>query len=86
MSEQTALRRSVESHGGLVAAASELGVSKSVLWAWIARGQVPANKCAMVASKLGVAYWDLRPADWHRIWPELIGTPGAPAVPEAAAQ
>lgn len=28
-----------------------------------------------------VRRWDLRPKDWHRIWPELIGADGAPAVP-----
>jgi len=28
-----------------------------------------------------VRRWDLRPADWHRIWPELIGAEGAPAIP-----
>jgi DNA-binding transcriptional regulator YdaS (Cro superfamily) len=28
-----------------------------------------------------VMRWDLRPTDWHRIWPELIGAEGAPAVP-----
>lgn len=28
--------------------------------------------------------WDLRPDDWHRIWPELIGTEGSPDVKEAA--
>lgn len=22
--------------------------------------------------------WDLRPADWHEIWPELVGTEGSP--------
>lgn len=35
-----------------------------------------------------VRRWDLRPDDWHRIWPELIGAEGAPAVPapEPAAQ
>jgi DNA-binding transcriptional regulator YdaS (Cro superfamily) len=22
--------------------------------------------------------WHLRPKDWHLIWPELIGAPGAP--------
>ena len=27
-----------------------------------------------------VAEWDLRPDDWHLIWPELIGSEGAPAV------
>lgn len=26
--------------------------------------------------------WDLRPSDWHRIWPELVGTEGAPPVPD----
>jgi hypothetical protein len=28
-----------------------------------------------------VARWDLRPDDWHRIWPELIGAEGAPPLP-----
>ena len=26
------------------------------------------------------ALWDLRPDDWHRIWPELIDTDGAPQL------
>lgn len=30
-----------------------------------------------------VRRWDLRPTDWHRIWPELIGSDGAPQVPAA---
>lgn len=30
--------------------------------------------------------WKLRPQDWHRIWPELIGIEGAPAVPTEPAQ
>lgn len=37
------------------------------------------TECAAVA----VRRWDLRPDDWHRIWPELIGTEGAPGVPTA---
>jgi DNA-binding transcriptional regulator YdaS (Cro superfamily) len=24
--------------------------------------------------------WHLRPKDWHRIWPELVGHPGAPSI------
>lgn len=32
-----------------------------------------------------VMRWDLRPEDWHRIWPELIGTNGAPAIAEREA-
>lgn len=33
------------------------------------------------ATSQRVRRWDLRPKDWHRIWPELIGAEGAPAVP-----
>lgn len=35
---------------------------------------------AEVHSGGAVTRIDLRPSDWHRIWPELIGTPGAPPV------
>jgi hypothetical protein len=27
-----------------------------------------------------VRRWDMRPQDWHRIWPELVDSPGAPPV------
>lgn len=33
-------------------------------------------------SKRKVRRWDLHPEDWHEIWPELIGTKGAPRVPQ----
>lgn len=33
------------------------------------------------ATARAVMRWDLRPDDWHRIWPELIGAEGAPVVP-----
>ena len=33
-----------------------------------------------------VRRWDLFPTDWHRIWPELKGTEGAPDVASTAAQ
>ena len=32
-----------------------------------------------------VCRWELRPEDWFRIWPELIGKEGAPVVPQAPA-
>lgn len=46
---------------------------------------VPAERCAAieVASNLAVRRWDLRPTDWHLIWPELVGTEGAPQPPSA---
>ena len=28
--------------------------------------------------------WDLRPRDWHLIWPELIDAVGAPAIQQPA--
>jgi DNA-binding transcriptional regulator YdaS (Cro superfamily) len=36
-------------------------------------------------SGMQVRRWDLRPKDWHLIWPELIGAEGAPVVLEKAA-
>lgn len=35
------------------------------------------------ATEGAIRRWTLRPDDWHRIWPELIGTEGAPPVPAA---
>lgn len=42
--------------------------------------------CVLVEknSDRAVMRWDLRPDDWWRIWPELRGRKGAPAVPETA--
>lgn len=42
-----------------------------------------AATCVQVEQQSGQAVrrWHLRPDDWHLIWPELIGAPGAPAVP-----
>lgn len=37
------------------------------------------------ATARAVRRWDLRPTDWHRIWPELIGADGAPPPPESPA-
>jgi DNA-binding transcriptional regulator YdaS (Cro superfamily) len=44
---------------------------------------VPADRAAEIerACAFNVMRWDLRPDDWHRIWPELIGAEGAPPLP-----
>lgn len=47
-------------------------------------GRLPsASSCVAIerATAGAVRRWDLRPTDWHQIWPELIGVEGAPAVP-----
>jgi DNA-binding transcriptional regulator YdaS (Cro superfamily) len=49
------------------------------------RAPSPENCVAIEQATGGVVMrWDLRPDDWHRIWPELIGAEGAPATPEPA--
>lgn len=34
-------------------------------------------------SEFRVRRWNLRPRDWHLIWPELIDAEGAPSVPQS---
>jgi DNA-binding transcriptional regulator YdaS (Cro superfamily) len=77
--------------GGVASLAALLGVTPVYLSQLSARqdGRVPsAELCVRVegATERAVRRWDLRPDDWHRIWPELIGTLGAPAVPSAQPQ
>ena len=48
-------------------------------------GRMPSpENCVAVerATKGMVRRWDLRPADWHLIWPELVGIKGAPRIPK----
>lgn len=71
--------------GGFSALAKLLGITPSAPHMWKARGVVPAEHCAAIeiATNRTVMRWDLRPDDWHRIWPELIGAEGAPPIPAA---
>lgn len=77
--------------GGVGEFATRIGVSSVYLSQLSARqdGRVPSPELAVQierATAQAVRRWDLRPDDWHRIWPELIGADGAPAVPEQAEQ
>lgn len=76
--------------GGMSAFAARLGIERIYLSQLAARqnGREPSPALCVVierASELEVRRWDLRPGDWHLIWPELIGTEGAPEIPEAQA-
>lgn len=67
------------------ALALKLGISAIYLAQIAARqgGREPSPAlCVLIERETAgaVMRWDLRPSDWHRIWPELIGTPGAPEV------
>lgn len=73
--------------GSQSALAAILGVTKAAVNQWKgADRMVPLEHCAAIESATGraVMRWDLRPDDWHRIWPELVGTSGAPSIREAA--
>ena len=64
--------------GAQSALARELGVPQSLPSAWAAvderkRRPVPIQHCAAIERATGgvVTRQDLRPDDWHLIWPEL---------------
>jgi DNA-binding transcriptional regulator YdaS (Cro superfamily) len=78
-----ALTRAIEIAGGVGALAEKINVKQPVVSNWRARGgRVPADHCSAVELATGgaVKRWHLRPDDWHRIWPELIGVDGAPGL------
>ena len=73
-----------ESSGTALARA--IGVPQPLMSQWrTGARQVPIERCVSIerATAGAVRRWDLRPDDWHRIWPELIGADGAPDVPAA---
>lgn len=78
------LDRAARQAGGRETLANALRVTVAALGNWKARG-VPVTKCVAIEMRAGVRRWDLRPADWHLVWPELIGAEGAPDVPATAA-
>lgn len=68
--------------------AEKVGVNPATLYQAITSkgaGFAPAE-CVRIEreSDHELRRWDLRPNDWHLIWPELIGADGAPPIPEAA--
>lgn len=72
--------------GGVTEFAGKVGVSTIYLSQLAAKqdGREPSPELSVRIereSEGAVRRWDLRPDDWHRIWPELIGAEGAPAVP-----
>ena len=63
--------------------ARKLGIKEQYLYQVYAGIRVPSPALARRICGLdqGARLQDLRPKDWHRIWPELIGAPGAPEAP-----
>lgn len=72
--------------GAAAALAERLNISRVYLMQLVARqdGRLPSPElCVLIEfdTVCKVRRWDLRPKDWHRIWPELIDIPEAPAIP-----
>lgn len=72
-------------HGGIAGFAKSLEVSSVYLSQLAARqnGREPSPElCVRIenATSAKVRRWDLRPTDWHLIWPELVGLDGAPPI------
>jgi DNA-binding transcriptional regulator YdaS (Cro superfamily) len=83
-----AIHVAVQAAGGQSALAGGIGATQQQVWNWLRRGDaVPPEFCAQIELFLrgAVTRWQLRPDDWHRIWPELVGTEGAPPIPVPAA-
>jgi DNA-binding transcriptional regulator YdaS (Cro superfamily) len=76
--------------GGVAKFAAELGITPIYLAQLSGRqnGREPSPALCVDMERLSgmqIRRWDARPGDWHRIWPELIGAEGAPAVATAKA-
>jgi DNA-binding transcriptional regulator YdaS (Cro superfamily) len=69
--------------------AAAMGVSPAFVSQIVMRARpAPAEHCVVIERESGgaVKRWEVRPADWHRIWPELIGSESAPPVPVEGAR
>jgi DNA-binding transcriptional regulator YdaS (Cro superfamily) len=81
-----ALNNAISAAKGVGELARLIGVGQSAVSNWRARGGlVPVEHCSAIerATKGAVTRRDLRPDDWHRIWPELV-TDEFPATTQTA--
>lgn len=78
----------IELLGGTSETARKAGVKPPSVSEWKQNG-IPADKLILLGAELeqrsggAIQRKALRPHDWHRIWPELVNTEGAPPVPTA---
>lgn len=68
------IQKAIEILGGTNATARAIGVSAQAVSQWADGGRpVPIERCVEIErlTSGAVTRKDLRPDDWHRIWPEL---------------
>lgn len=81
-----ALETAIDLMGGAGKLAAAIGVGQPSISNWRARGTTPdAAHCVSIerATEGAVTRRDLRPDDWHLIWPELAEAATAPVRSEA---
>lgn len=78
----------IEALGGTAAVAALAGVKPPSVSGWKETGRIPDDKrirLAPIVHQRGLmTRWEMFPDDWWQLWPELVGTEGAPAVPQEA--
>ena len=75
MSDFLPIRKAAEIAGGVRALARELNVSPSIVTEWAKKtNPVPIKRCVQLErfTKGEVTRKELRPDDWHEIWPDLL--------------
>lgn len=80
----SAIARAIDLAGGPSKTAALLGcTAQAVCFYRDGRRRFPSELAARLESACGgqVRRWDFFPDTWPQIWPELIGTDGAPPVP-----
>jgi DNA-binding transcriptional regulator YdaS (Cro superfamily) len=76
-------------HGRQTELARALAVPSQLVWQWARRvREVPVQRCAAIeaATSGAVTRRDLRPLDWHLIWPELVTAEFPAPQPRAVEQ
>lgn len=83
----TPIQIAIAEAGGPAVVANLLAASVQAVCFWRdGKRSFPVEHCAKLeAAQTKVTRRDLRPRDWHLIWPELVGTAGSPPVPTDAA-
>lgn len=72
----------------ITALAASIGIKNAAQlrqWQHGYAGRIPGPENCVALEQVtngAIRRWDLRPNDWHLIWPELIGIDGAPTVAE----
>lgn len=69
------LKDYVADRGGIARLARQVNAQPQLMWQWASGVRpVPIERCVPIerATDGAVSRIDLRPDDWHEIWPELV--------------